>query len=189
MLWSNCCWLWEDRTMNSLMVLLPRCQAWLNNALLSFLLNDGHSQDKQERNTGELERRDEAGQRVWHKTAWQVKESIMLHVCHSVSDCVHVKMLNEPYYSKTKRQTPSKITPVPWGRVHRENHCPVLMLCIWPIMRFPVSPEEGCHPVQHLNLTWGIQMFSFAVANASGVRKLLQMCSTLPQKLSEQHVL
>lgn len=68
--------------------------------------------------------------------------------------------------------------------VRGEIHCPGLLLYISCIMRIPVSPEDGCHPLQHFKLTQGIQMFSFAVANVSRARSLIQMCSALPHMLT-----
>lgn len=72
-------------------------------------------------------------------------------------------------------------------RVYRKNYCPGLLLHISSIMRFPVSSEDRCHPLQHFKLTQGIQMFSFAVANMSRMKSLIQMCSTLPHMLAILH--
>lgn len=71
-------------------------------------------------------------------------------------------------------------------RVHRQNHCPGLLLHILSIMRFPVSSDNKCHPLQHL--TQGIQMFfSFAVANLSRAGSIIELCSTLSHMLAILH--
>lgn len=73
-------------------------------------------------------------------------------------------------------------------RVHRQNHCPGLPVHILSIMRFPVSSDNKCHPLQHFNLTQGIQMFfSFAVANLSRAGSIIQLCSTLSHMLAILH--
>lgn len=50
------------------------------------------------------------------------------------------------------------------------------------VMTFPLSSEDGCHSFQEISPKV-FRYFSFAFANMSGGRNLIQMSSTLPQML------
>lgn len=80
--WSNCCWLWEDRALGSLMVLQPRCQACLiMPSFHSCLMTDtartnrrgrderaGTETRKEERSLSENSRRDTKSITIAHLT-------------------------------------------------------------------------------------------------------------------------